>query len=77
MFIVKTLHNGEGFYLRRTIFSAYRDRATVFATREEAAAMLNKARQFNKARVCNAAVIIELLTPADASALLADAATAA
>lgn len=56
MFIV-TLTTSQVNYLRGTIWSMNRDRATEYATRELAQAALDKAKQFMGARQYKAARI--------------------
>ena len=56
--IVTLIHLGNTFYLRSTVWTSERDRATMFATVEAAQAGLNKAKQFMKAKQFRAAAIV-------------------
>lgn len=55
MYIVTLMNNGEKWPLRRTTWAFSMDRAQQFATREEAQAQLDKAKQFMKAAQYKAA----------------------
>jgi hypothetical protein len=53
---IVTLNTSAGpFFLRSTIWTSYRDRATEFATPEAARSQLNKAKPFMKATMFKAA----------------------
>lgn len=56
--LVSLNHNGAVFFLRSTIWTADKARATVFATESDAKAGLEKARKFMKATQYKAARII-------------------
>lgn len=58
-FIVTLNHNGSTYYLRSTIWAWSEDRATVYATKEEAQAGLDKAKQFMKAKQYKSSQITE------------------
>lgn len=55
--IVTLAHLGNTFFLRNTIWTAERDRATEFDTKELAQAGLLKAKPFMKASQFKAAVV--------------------
>ena len=57
MHIATLSHLGNTFYLRSTVWTSERDRATVFASHEEAQAGLLKAKMFMKAKQFKAARI--------------------
>lgn len=59
MFIVTLSHNGSTFYLRATVWTAARERASTFETMEAANAQLGKAKQFMKAAQFKAARVVE------------------
>lgn len=50
MYILTLIHLGNKFYLRGTVWSSERTRATEYATQEQAVAALAKAKQFMKAK---------------------------
>jgi hypothetical protein len=60
MFIVTVMHNGETWPLRGTAWAFSMDRATKYATRDEAQAALEKARPFMKAAIYKKAIIEEI-----------------
>lgn len=64
MFEVRTLYNGQVYFLRNTIWTAYADRATRFESAEAAKAGLEKARKFMKAATYKAATVVEFLQQA-------------
>lgn len=59
-YIVTVVHNGNEVPLRGTVWAFSMDRAQQFATREEAQAALDKAKQFMKAAVYKKATIKEI-----------------
>ena len=59
-FIVTVVHNGNEVPLRGTVWAFSMDRAQVFATREDAQAMLDRAKKFMKASIYKKAVIKEI-----------------
>ena len=59
MFIIQVNHNGNTYWLRRTVWSSSADRATQYASREAAQAALDKAKPFMKANAYKAALIVE------------------
>jgi len=68
MFIVTVTNNGNEFPLRGTNWAYSMDRAQVFATRDDAAAALEKARKFMKPAMFKRAVIKELAPASDSLA---------
>lgn len=50
MYVVTLMHLGNKFYLRSTVWSSERLRATEFPTQDAAVAGLTKAKQFMKAK---------------------------
>lgn len=59
MSYVATLpHLGNTFYLRSTVWTGERSRATVYATAEEALTAVNKAKPFMKAKQFRAVAIV-------------------
>lgn len=59
MHIVKLVHLGNTFYLRSTVWTSERERATEFPSAEAAQAQLDKAKQFMKAAQYRAARVEE------------------
>ena len=59
-FIVTVVHNDNEVPLRGTVWAFSMDRAQVFATREDAQAMLDRAKKFMKASIYKKAVIKEI-----------------
>jgi len=59
-FIVTVTHNGNEVPLRGTVWAFSMDRAQVFTTREEAQAMLDRAKKFMKVSIYKKAVIKEV-----------------
>jgi Mg2+/Co2+ transporter CorC len=57
--LVSLNHNGAVFFLRSTIWTADKSRATVFTTESDAIAGLAKAKQFMKAAQFKAARIVQ------------------
>jgi hypothetical protein len=55
MFVFTVNHNGRDFWLRGTVWSFSRDRATEYATEWEASEALEKAKPFMAAKVYRAA----------------------
>jgi hypothetical protein len=59
MFIVVIKNGGNDYFLRSTIWAFALERAQQFATREEAAEALQKAKPFTKAKLFKTAQILE------------------
>jgi len=59
MHIVKLVHLGATFYLRATVWTSDRSRATEFPSAEAAQSQLLKAKQFMKAAQFKAAEVVE------------------
>ena len=59
-YIVTVTHNGNEVPLRGTVWAFSMDRAQRFESREEAQAMLDKAKKFMKAAIYKKAVIKEV-----------------
>lgn len=60
-FVVTVTHNGNEVPLRGTAWAFSMDRAQQFATREEAQAMLDRAKKFMKASIYKKAIIKEVV----------------
>jgi hypothetical protein len=60
MFVVTYLSGATDFWLRSTVWTSARERATEFETREAAQAALDKAKQFMKASVYKQSRIVEV-----------------
>ena len=61
MFIASVIYKGNQYFVRSTILTEYRERATEFKTETDAIAAVERAKKFRKASIFKNALIIPII----------------